>query len=305
MIAIQGLQICKQYYYEIAHDSLKQRFADIFDRLAVGLVGAGSDCFGFDDEISRDHDWGPGFCIFVPGDIYTDAAPKLSAWYDGLAKTYAGHGPRFVTEPGRIGPLHLENFFATLTGLRCQSPSLRQWLAANAEGLALCANGELFFDNAGLFTSWREALSKYPEDVRRKKIASDCFLAGQSGQYNYIRSTKRGDAFAAEYALTQFCSRALSLAFLLANQFAPYYKWKLKAALLLPPPYADIARGVADILENRENTQARIEALSQEIIAQLKLQGLAKDDSDFLADYKDIVEKTIVDDDIRSLPGLY
>ena len=146
----------------------------------------------------------------------------------------------------------------------------------------------------------------WPEDIRKKKIASNCFLAGQSGQYNYIRSKKRYDVFASEYALVQYCSYALSLAFLLAKRHAPYYKWKLRAGKELPLPVANIALSIECILRRRnEQTQERIEALSLDIIKEIKEQGLADSGGDFLADYKEIVEKTIEDDDIRTLPGLY
>ena len=104
----------------------------------------------------------------------------------------------------------------------------------------------------------------------------------------------------------QFCSRALSLVFLLCGRFAPFYKWKLRAALDLPEPYAGIASGVRALMQpGCENVQDRIEALAAQIISHLAAQGLAQSESDFLADYKPLVEQSIRDEEIRNMPGLY
>lgn len=54
---------------------LEAKFSEDLDKIAVGLVGEGSDCFGFDDKISRDHDWGPGFAIWIPEE--TDAKSEM------------------------------------------------------------------------------------------------------------------------------------------------------------------------------------------------------------------------------------
>ena len=42
---------------------IHNNFSEYEDKIAVGFVGEGSERFGFDDVYSRDHDFGPGFCM--------------------------------------------------------------------------------------------------------------------------------------------------------------------------------------------------------------------------------------------------
>ena len=40
-------------------------FSNFVSKIFIGLVGMGSECLGYDDEISRDHDFWTGFCIWL------------------------------------------------------------------------------------------------------------------------------------------------------------------------------------------------------------------------------------------------
>lgn len=60
---MRGLELAERFYEEVGRPLLTEEYPFELPRIAVGLVGEGSECFGFDDEVSRDHDWGPGFCI--------------------------------------------------------------------------------------------------------------------------------------------------------------------------------------------------------------------------------------------------
>lgn len=54
---IKGLELSKQYYETYGKPMIAGQFPEYESRIAVGLVGQGSECFGYDDESSRDHDF--------------------------------------------------------------------------------------------------------------------------------------------------------------------------------------------------------------------------------------------------------
>ena len=62
---MKGIELSREYYKAFGEPMLDQFFGDVKNRIAVGIVGEGSECFGYDDEISTDHDFEPGFCIWL------------------------------------------------------------------------------------------------------------------------------------------------------------------------------------------------------------------------------------------------
>ena len=89
---MKGMELAKAYYEEFGRPMLEEQFPDLKDKIAVGLTGSGSECFGFDDDTSSDHDFEPGFCLFLPGEDVIDRqeAFRLERAYAKLPKEYAG-----------------------------------------------------------------------------------------------------------------------------------------------------------------------------------------------------------------------
>ncbi|MBO5496429.1 MAG: hypothetical protein J5967_03415, partial [Oscillospiraceae bacterium] len=69
---MRGLDEARALYEEYGAPMLHEKFPAWEGRIAVGLAGHGSECFGFDDELSRDHDFPQGFCLWL--DDETDRA---------------------------------------------------------------------------------------------------------------------------------------------------------------------------------------------------------------------------------------
>ena len=87
---MKGLEISKEYYLTFGKSILEKEFPNILEKAAIGLAGDGSECFGFDDEISTDHDFEPGFCIWLTQKDYTEFGFKLERIYETLPKEYKG-----------------------------------------------------------------------------------------------------------------------------------------------------------------------------------------------------------------------
>ena len=93
---MNGLELARAYYKAYGEPMLRENFPDVFPVLACALTGSGSECFGFDDEVTRDHDFEPGFSVFLPGEEVVDrrtafllerAYAKLPAEFMGFRRS--------------------------------------------------------------------------------------------------------------------------------------------------------------------------------------------------------------------------
>lgn len=228
---MKGIELCRAFYEEIGAPILKEQFAEVLPSLAVGITGSGSECFGFDDEVSKDHDFEPAFCIFIPDSLDRKTEFNLERAYAKLPKEFKGFkrarlGP---VGGGRHGVIKIGDFFENKTGRRNGELTLGDWLTLPENSLFEATNGEIFFDNLGEITKIRQQLSFFPSDIRLKKLAGYLLLMGQAGQYNYSRCISRGDTAAAQLSVIEFAKSAINVSFLLHKKYMPYYKWRFRA----------------------------------------------------------------------------
>ena len=233
---VKGLELCKRYYEEFGKPMIAEKFPAYMEKIAVGLVGKGSDCFGFDDVQSRDHDFGPRFVMWVTRETYEEIGEALQQAYEELPSVFLGI-ERVETFHGRdrAGVQIIEEFYEKLTGMKdISDTSVITWLEAPEYGLAAAVNGEVFYDAEGIFTAWRDRLlAYYPKAVWYRRIAEECALFAQNGQYNLPRMRKRGQLVAAELAKAECVKHAMKLAFLLERKYAPHDKWLFKGLQML------------------------------------------------------------------------
>ena len=226
---MKGIELSRKFYESCGAPMLKEQFADLLPYIAVGLVGSGSECYGYDDSLSRDHDFEPAFCIFIPEEDVIDskAAFALERAYAKLPKVFMGFERSNLSAVGgnRHGVIRMGDFFEAKTGKRDGKLSVADWFTVPEYSLKEAVNGAVFADNYGKFTQTRKILSYLPEDIRLKKLAGNLLLMGQSGQYNYNRCIQRGDTAAAQLSIFEFVKSTLNVIFLLNKTYIPYYKW--------------------------------------------------------------------------------
>ncbi|MBR6635372.1 MAG: DUF4037 domain-containing protein [Clostridia bacterium] len=281
---MKGLELARKFYEQHGEPMLTEQFSHILPFVAVGLVGSGSECYGYDDDVSQDHDFEPGFCIFLPDERKVDrkTAFELERAYSKLPRQFMGFRRSFVSAVGgnRHGVIRTADFFEDKIGKGDGKLSVEQWLSLPDYALAEAVNGEIFCDNYGEFTRIREKIARYPEDVRLKKLAGNLLLMGQSGQYNYIRCASRNETAAAQLSLFEFAKATLNTAFLLNKKYMPYYKWSFRALRELSPDYEALASDLEYLLSSgNDETLVKkkceiIENICTRISQKMKEQGL-------------------------------
>ncbi len=281
---MQGLEICKKYFYEYGLPMLKTEFSEVIDYLAVGLIGEGSECLGYDDALSQDHDFEPGFCIFITKEDYQKYGFKLERAYAKLPKEFLGYKRNIVSAVGgnRHGVIILEDFLQKFLGVSEIPDDNRWWLFTPSQSLLTITSGELFLDNLGVLTKIRQILlNGYPNDIKLKKLAGHTIFMAQAGQYNYSRLVERGEYGSAQLAIFEFVKNAISVIYLLNNKYEPFYKWVYRGMrdLEILGELESALVGLTEIENSSKTIQTKIEIIediSSAIINQFKIQGITK-----------------------------
>ena len=313
---MKGLELARKYY-EVHINKLLQSVPEARGRIAVGLVGEGSQCFGYDDKISQDHDFGPGFCIWLTDADFASFGAKLQKAYDALPDEFEGFSRKDFITRDRLRIMTISDFYSRFTGFPEGVPAtLVDWLFVPETQLAAATNGEVFQDDLGIFTDIRrQLLHFYPEDVRRKKIAARAAVMSQAGQYNLLRSIQREDSVSATLSIARFAEAAISMAHLLEGRYTPFYKWGFRSLKSLrfgrcfvrhltriPELEASLYEG--DFHKAYNQGFAITECICRETAAELRRQGLSLIESDFLQDHLAEIMDGIGDDRLRALPPM-
>ena len=311
-----GLKISEVFFEEYGLPMLERDFPEYKDQIAAGLAGQTSECFGYDDYISRDHDYAPGFCLWLPEELKKEIGDRLQQAYDALPvhefilnhRTDVGMAEpsRIMTgaRSHRVGVHSIEEFYYEHTGMTHAPVTTEDWLATPQMHLAEAVNGKVFRDPSGEFTAIRDIWEGfYPEDILKKKVAADLAMAGKTGQFNYDRSIKRGDIGAAYYCVTEFIYKISAALFLLNGRYMPYYKWRFRAM----KDFTTLNSAVEPLMKLCQMSEEvssdkidLIEEISGLVIKELVGRGWSSGHSDYLLDNAKLVMKTINNSEIAS-----
>ena len=148
---IKGMELSELYFKNVYLPVLEKDFSDLYERMAVGLAGEGSECFGYDDEISQDHDFGPSCCIWLTQEDYEKYGRKLSDVLKSLPKEFMGFRALNVSDWGndRRGVLNMNDWYYKFLGMETYPSNLYDWRLIPETALATATNGKVFVDNLG------------------------------------------------------------------------------------------------------------------------------------------------------------
>lgn len=295
MSNMRGLDISQKYYDAYGKKLLEEKYGEYLDYITAGLVGEGSECLGFDDEYSSDHDYGPSFCIWLDDDLYDKIADELQRDYENLPREFMGFSARNVTVNGknRVGVLKTGDFYKSV--LECDKipETPQEWHKIPEKFLCTATNGRIFKSSKGSFENIRKYLQYYPEEVKIQKLAIALGNMAQTGQVNFSRMMKRQDVLSAHLCINEFVKHAVNCVYILNEKYTPYYKWQFRGMkeLEILPEIRGLLGEIMEFDVKFPLINEKIEVVCDIIVKELNRQGLSKISDNFLENQKNEVLK--------------
>lgn len=230
---LTGLELARLFYHEAVAPVVARVAPGL--RYTAGRFGHRSDALGFDDEISRDHGWGPCCTLLLESRMLENIKPKLDqALRNDLPLVFRGYSTSYkdwkMVPIDRSPVAHAVEIYTpewylkdTVGVASACDLRLMDWLTLSEQTLLEVTSGELFRDDLR-FTQIRERLSFYPDDLRLylisvewTRIADEQAFPGRAGA--------RGDEAGSAITLARLAEYAMRTCFYIERRYPPYSKW--------------------------------------------------------------------------------
>ena len=156
---MKGFELSERFFREIGLPAIEQRLPRCVPRLAVG-VGGGSQAHRNDDELSRDHGWGPGFTVWFAKADFDDYRERLQEILDTLPREVDGF--RWENPPaGTCNVVEIGSYIESTVGFSTPPDSPVDWLRIPESYLFELTPGRLYHDGPGIASARFRAFSEY------------------------------------------------------------------------------------------------------------------------------------------------
>jgi hypothetical protein len=221
------LALCRRFFEAHGYPILLEAFPDVTDRIAAARIGGGSDVLGYDDEYSRQGEWGPTFQLFLPDEDYERIGPTIrEVLHRKLPPEFEGFPTGRRGGPG-VDVFGIHGYMRERLGISYFPQSQLEWLQVPESALCQFVRGEVFYDPMNELTGIRQRFAGYyPSDVWKLLLARAAYACWLYGEYNFPkRLAPRGDVVTGLIARGSFVDAAMRLVFLLNRRYAPNWKW--------------------------------------------------------------------------------
>jgi hypothetical protein len=227
--AMSGGELARRFHADVVAPLLAQAMPRL--TYAAGRLGSGSDVLGFDDAMSRDHDWGCRLTLVVD-EADRDAVPQVAELLEReLPDSYQGHPVRFplTWDSSRTHNVDVATVAGFATGRLGVDPTgglpVLDWLVLTGQSVLEVIAGPVFTDRTTELAPVRAALRWYPPDIERYVLAAG--WARLSQEMPMVgRTAERGDELGSRLLCARLADDLMWLAFAVSRRWPPYAKWR-------------------------------------------------------------------------------
>lgn len=268
----KGLEVARDFFQEWGLPYLQTQYPHLVDRVAAFMCGS-SQSLRNDDELSKDHGWGPMFSLVLTASDMRHRGRELAEQINQAApRTWNGYT---INAKNNVDVNSVSGWFKSYLGLSQPPKTIRQWMIRVSEDtLYMLRHSTVFHDPLGEFSARRQAFWYYPEDWWMQRVIHEIFNVWHFGQYNFLdRLARRKDPVAIAVCLGRYAEGVMRLSLLLARDYTPYWKWLAAEFRKLPDVEGlDIALRHISVTQDIDLQAERVRAINQELHSRLVTQ---------------------------------